>query len=180
MPLQEEKLYTVQDIYSLPEGERAELTDGQIFPMALPDRKHQEITGGLHVAIAIHIRQNGGACKVYESPFAVFLTDDDTTYVEPDVSVICDPRKLDDRGCRGAPDWIIEVVSPSSRSMDYIRKTAKYQTAGVREYWIVDPSAARVTAWDLPNTVCCQYAFTDTVPSILFPGLSIRLADFLL
>ncbi len=114
MAFREGKTYTVRDIYSLPEGERAELIDGQIFYMSPPDRKHQGFTGELHIAIALHIRQNGGACRVYESPFAVFLTEDDKTCTELDVTVICDPRKLDDRGCRGAPDRVIEVVSTAA------------------------------------------------------------------
>ena len=86
-----------------------------------------------------YISDNNGKCEVYSAPFAVFLNKDDKTYVEPDVSVICDPNKLDDKGCSGAPDWIIEVVSPSSQRMDYMTKLFKYRTAGVREYWIINP-----------------------------------------
>ena len=76
---------------------------------------------------------------VYPAPFAVFLNQDDKTYVEPDVTVVCDADRLDDKGCNGAPDWIVEIVSPGSYRMDYLIKLFKYRTAGVKEYWIVNP-----------------------------------------
>ena len=76
------------------------------------------------------------------APFAVFLNADDADYLEPDISVIGDLSKLDENGCHGAPDWIIEIVSPSSEPRDHIKKLLKYGTAGVREYWIVDPGEA--------------------------------------
>ena len=137
--LSQEKLYTIDDIYSLPDGERAELIDGQIYYMAPPSRKHQDILSFLHLAIGNHIANNNGECKVYPAPFAVFLFADDSKYLEPDISVICDKDKLNDHGCNGAPDWVIEIVSPSSRPMDYYTKLSLYRSAGVREYWIVDP-----------------------------------------
>ena len=139
MPLPKEELYTIGDIYSLPEGERAELIDGQIYDMAPPGRIHQELVQQLSRTIGNYIADHKGTCKVYPAPFAVFLNQDDKTYVEPDISVICDNGKLDDRGCNGAPDWVIEIVSPSSKRMDYLRKMNLYLMAGVREYWIVDP-----------------------------------------
>lgn len=107
MPLPKEELYTIGDIYSLPEGERAELIDGQIYDMAPPSRHHQEISMELSTAIQSYIRSKKGNCRVYAAPFAVQLDEDSHTYVEPDISVICDPKKLDERGCKGAPDWII-------------------------------------------------------------------------
>ena len=113
MPLPREQVYTTDDIYALPDGERAELIDGQIYMMGTP------------------------------APFAVFIKKDDKNYVEPDISVICDKNKLSDRGCEGAPDFIIEIVSPSSRRMDYYKKCALYAESGVREYWIVDPEKQR-------------------------------------
>lgn len=106
---------------------------------APPNRGHQRIVGELYTIINNYIKKKNGRCEVDIAPFAVFLNEDDNNYVEPDISVICDEDKLNDRGCSGAPDWIIEVVSPSSRRMDYIIKLFKYRTAGVREYWIVDP-----------------------------------------
>lgn len=148
MPLLKEETYTIDDIYALPEGERAELIDGYIYYMAPPSRKHQEISGELYADIKEYIRSHGGRCKVYAAPFAVYLDERSNTYVEPDISVICDPDKLDDRGCKGAPDWIIEIVSPASKKMDYLLKLLKYRFAGVKEYWIVDPEKNRVIVYN--------------------------------
>lgn len=131
--------YTIKDIYALPDGQRAELIDGNMYMMAPPSTRHQRLISQLHAEIYNYIKAKDGKCEVIPSPFAVFLEDDDKNYVEPDISIICDDSKLDDRGCHGAPDWIIEIVSTSSRSMDYGRKQALYLLNGVREYWIVDP-----------------------------------------
>ena len=173
MALPQENLYTIDDIYALPDGERAELIDGQIYYMAPPSRKHQKITGWLYQEIANHISRNGGSCEVYVSPFAVFLNKDDKNYVEPDVSVICNPDKLDDKGCSGAPDWIIEVVSPSSRRIDYSIKLFKYRAAGVREYWIVDPDKNRIMVWNFENDNTEDYTFADTIDAGINDALSI-------
>ena len=139
MALAQEKLYTVEDIYSLPDGERAELIDGQIYYMAPPNFRHQKLVMELSGTLRDYIRSQGSGCEVIPAPFAVFLNADEKTYVEPDISVICDKNKLNERGCNGAPDLAIEIVSPSSRRMDYSTKNALYSDAGVREYWIVDP-----------------------------------------
>lgn len=135
------QVYTVDDIYALPDGKRAELIDGNLYMMAPPNTKHQLIMNDINIAIYNYIKSKGGKCKVIPAPFAVFLenADGNTNYVEPDISVICDPDKINEKGCNGAPDWIIEIVSPSSRKMDYITKTNLYMNAGVKEYWIVDP-----------------------------------------
>lgn len=94
-----------------------------------------------------YIEKNNWECEVYPSPFAFFFNKDEKIYVEPDISVICDKDKLNDRGCVGAPDFVIEVVSKSSRKMDYTTKNALYSDAGVREYWIVDPEKERTTIY---------------------------------
>lgn len=106
---------------------RAELIDGQMYMMAPPTRKQQQILLSLSRRIADCIDKNGGACEVDIAPFAVFLNADDTNYVEPDISVICSVDKLTEKGCIGAPDWIIEIVSPASRRMDYYTKLFKYR-----------------------------------------------------
>ena len=136
-----EKSYTIDDIYALPDGKRAELIDGKLYNMELPGTKHQLLLSTLCAEIYNYIKSKKGKEEVYIAPFAVFLenADGNTNDVEPDISVICDPDKLNDKGCNGAPDWIIEIVSPSSRKMDYITKTNLYMNAGVKEYWIVDP-----------------------------------------
>ena len=147
--LAQERSYTIDDIYALPDGERAELIDGQIYYMAPPTRKHQDIVGELFGTIREYIKSKNGSCRCYVAPFAVFLNKNDTNYVEPDISVICDISKLNDKGCAGAPDWIIEIASSSNRPMDYYTKLFKYRTAGVREYWIVDPDSKSVQTFTL-------------------------------
>lgn len=171
--LKEEKKYTIDDILALPEEEHAELIDGQIYYQAAPSRKHQEISGELYAAIHEYIKKNGGPCKVYHAPFAVLLNDDDSVYIEPDISVICDRNKLSDRGCEGAPDWIIEIVSPGSRRMDYMIKLFKYRTAGVREYWIVDYAKDMVMAYNFEKNEMETYTMSDKVPVGIYDNLVI-------
>lgn len=129
--VKKEELYTIEDIYALPDGERAELIDGKIYYMAPPTRIHQKISWKLHQAIVNYIDSKNGECEVYAAPFAVFLNNDDINYVEPDISVICDKSKLDEKGCHGASDWIIEIVSSGSRRMDYFVKLFKYRNGAV-------------------------------------------------
>ena len=100
---------------------------------------------------------------MFPAPFAVFLNEDNTNYVEPDLSVICDKDKITDRGCNGAPDWIIEIVSPGNKPMDYFTKLFKYRTSGVREYWIVDPTKERVTIYRFENETMEEYSFGEDV-----------------
>lgn len=176
MPLTQERIYTIDDIYALPDGERAELIDGQIYYMAPPSRNHQKIVGKLFTTIANYIESNNGSCEPYMAPFAVFLNEGDKNYVEPDISVICDPNKLNDKGCVGAPDWIIEIVSPGSRSMDYGTKLFKYRSAGVREYWIVEQEKNRVTVYNFSSDDTAEYSFTDNIPVGIYPGFSINLS----
>ncbi len=179
MPLPKYQEYSTADIYSLPDGQRAELIDGQIYDMAPPTRRHQRIISELHYLIKDYIKKNGGTCDVYPAPFAVRLNDDDRTYVEPDISVICDPKKLDDAGCTGAPDWIIEVVSPSSTRIDYVKKLFKYRTAGVKEYWIVDPDKNRIMVYNFADDNMSEYTFSDTVKSGIYEDLKIDFSDVL-
>ena len=173
MPLPQEKLYTVEDIYNLPESTRAELIDGRIYYMAPPNRRHQDLVGILYRKIADYIDAKGGSCKAYIAPFAVFLNENDKNYVEPDISVICDQNKLNDKGCVGAPDWIIEIVSPGSWRMDYFIKLFKYRTAGVREYWIVDPDKNRITVYDFESEDAGEYSFEDAVQAGIYQDLVI-------
>lgn len=95
----------------------------------------------------MYIRKNNGSYEVFPDPFVVFLNEDDTNHIEPDRSVICNKDKITEKGCNGAPDWVIEIVSSSSRLIDYFTKLFKYRTSGVREYWIVDPMRQRVTVY---------------------------------
>ena len=171
MPLLQREDYTVEDIYALPEGTRAELIDGQIYYMAPPSRRHQNLLFSISRVIADYIDQKGGSCEVDIAPFAVFLNENDKNYVEPDIAVICDTSKLNDRGCNGAPDWIIEIVSPASRKMDYFTKLFKYRTAGVREYWIVDPLKNLILIYNFDTSDSEQYIFADTVKAGIYEDL---------
>ena len=172
--------YTEDDYYNLPENVRAELIDGQFYDMAAPSRIHQKILNTVNNTIFNYIHSKGGSCEVYPAPFAVKLFDDRKTVVEPDISVICDPDKLTDRGCEGAPDWIIEIISPSSRRMDYLTKHILYANAGVREYWIVDPMKEHTTIYqfekdDAPVII----DFDRTIEMGLWDGLYINIGELL-
>ena len=177
MPLLKEKLYTIDDIYNLPDGERAELIDGQIYNMTPPRRKHQRISAILHFEISKYIASKGGSCEAYAAPFAVFLNNDQYTYVEPDISVICDKSKLDEYGCNGAPDWVIEIVSPGSKQMDYFTKFFKYHEAGVREYWIVDPDKNNVRVYMFETEETMDYTFADSVKVGIYEDLYINFSQ---
>ena len=175
-----EKTYTIEDIYALPEGQRAELIDGQMYMMAPPRRIHQEIVSQFTKIIGQYIDAHGGLCKVYPAPFAVFLNEDDKTCVEPDISVICDRDKLDEYGCNGAPDWVIEVISPSDPQRDYDIKLFKYRSAGVREYWIVNPLTRTVTVYDFEHGQGTnQYVFEDNIPVCIYEDFNIRISELL-
>lgn len=174
MPLpQQNKEYTIDDIYALPDGQRAELIDGQMYMMAPPTRRHQQILGALYRKIADYIDKKGGSCEVDIAPFAVFLNADDKNYVEPDISIICNPDKLTDKGCTGAPDWIIEIISPGNSSHDYIRKLNLYADAGVREYWIVNPINRTVLVYHLEESKfeVSSYTFQDKIKVNIYDDL---------
>ena len=148
LPARQER-FTFADYLTLDEDERIEVIDGETFMMAPPSRIHQEISGELFRQLANFLE--GKRCKVYSAPFGVRLFEQDgdapedvDTVVEPDITVVSDRSKLDKRGCKGAPDLIIEVLSPSTQRYDQLVKLKLYQQAGVREYWIVDPESRTV------------------------------------
>ena len=170
MPLAKERVYTVEDIYALPEGQRAELIDGEIYYMSPPTHSHQRLVFSLARRIADYIDSNRGECEVNIAPHAVFLSEDDINYVEPDVFVTCDKKKFQEKGCIGAPDWIIEIVSPVSKFMDYYRKANKYQKAGVREYWIVDYKRNSITVHSFENENSETYTLSDKIPVGIYNG----------
>ena len=180
MPLLKSNTYTSKDYWNLPEGQRAELIDGQLYDMAPPSRIHQKLCTKLASVIDSYIATRKGGCEVYAAPFAVNLDAEDKDWVEPDISVICDKNKLTDRGCSGAPDWIIEIVSPSSRRIDYRQKLVLYEKSGVREYWIVDPERERTTVYHLESDDAPEiYAFDQSIPTELYLDLAITISDFL-
>jgi Uma2 family endonuclease len=136
--------FTFADYQKWPDDLDCEIIDGQIYDMSpAPSREHQRILGELHVQI--HAALKGTTCQVYVAPFSVRLPEGDEqdsfirNVVEPDISVICDPKKLDDKGCRGAPDFIIEILSPHTSLKDQSHKLSLYECHGVREYWTIHP-----------------------------------------
>ena len=172
--------YDTEDIEKLDEWDRAELIDGKIYMLPSPSRKHQYIIAELILEIKLFIRRNKGTCHVYTSPFDVRLFQDEKTIVQPDVFVICNKDILTDKGCTGAPDWVIEIVSESNSSHDYIRKLMQYQKAGVREYWIVDPFQELVSIMNFEDaSKSGQFTFAESVSSGILEGLDIRISDLL-
>lgn len=173
MALAQQKTYTEEDYYNLPEDVRAELIGGQIYYMSAPGRIHQKILMALSKIIANYMDSNGGTCEVYPAPFAVQLFGDRKNIVEPDISVICDPGKLTDRGCTGAPDWIIEIISPGNASHDYVRKLNLYMDAGVREYWIVDPMEKQIHVYlfNKEQFKMSTYTFQDKIKVRIYDDL---------
>ena len=137
-------IFTYADYCRWPDDERWELIEGMAYRMVTPGLVHQAVVGELFLQIANYLR--GKPCRPFIAPFDVRLPrgneadEEVTTVVQPDISVICDPDKLDDRGCRGAPDWVIEVLSPNTAAKDQIQKLAAYEQAGVREVWLVHPT----------------------------------------
>jgi len=155
MPLPEkEKRYTFADYLNWLEKERIELIDGKIYMMVPPSRIHQEILGALFNQFYNSLKDK--PCKVYCAPFGVRFPagnekkdDEIKTVVEPDIVVVCDENKLDDYGCEGAPDLIVEIVSPSTARKDKVEKFNLYEQFGVREYWIVEPESKIVSVFTL-------------------------------
>ena len=156
MALPEEKLYTLADVLVWDEQERVELIDGVPLMMAPPVRIHQLVL--MELAAQLHDFLRGKRCTVYPAPFAVRLFEKDgdnpedvDTMVEPDISIVCDRDKLDKHGCKGAPDMVVEILSPSTQRHDRLVKLGLYQRAGVREYWIVSPEERAVQVFTLSD-----------------------------
>ena len=173
-----EKKHTVEEWLALPEGKYVELIDGVFYDkeydMAPPSMHHQELVGELYFDIRSHIREKGGDCKVFPAPFGVRLHAEDSNIVEPDITVVCDRDKLSEQGCTGAPDWVIEIISPSTASMDYVKKRELYMNAGVREYWIVDPNNRIVMIYKSDAPMKNEsFTFEDTVKVGIYDDFAI-------
>jgi Uma2 family endonuclease len=177
--IQEESCYTYKDYLKTDEGYRAEIVDGSLYVATPPTRYHQGIGRNLLVKLALFLE--GKPYKVYPAPFGVrpFPKKDlsDDTYFEPDITVICDTSKLDARGCTGAPEMIVEILSPSNPQHDMLVKFRKYLQAGVQEYWIVDPDAKTVHVCLLEDNQyrVSVYNETQTVAVSVLPGCVIEL-----
>jgi len=164
--------YTYEDYCTWDDDQRWELIDGVAYAMSAPTWQHQDISGSLLVQIANFLE--GKPCKVFAAPFDVRLNADtfDNTVVQPDVIVICDRAKLSRTGCAGAPDMVIEILSPSTAGHDMIRKYHKYLQAGVREFWIIDPAIKVVRVCLLKDREYEQidYLDADIVPVQILKG----------
>lgn len=167
--------FTYGDYCRWPDDERWELIDGEAYAMAAPGLAHQTVVGEMFRQIANHLV--GKPCRPFVAPFDVRLPrgneadDDVTTVVQPDISVVCDPAKLDERGCRGAPDWVIEVLSPSTAAKDQIQKLTAYERAGVREVWLVHPTDHVVIVYTLSADGCYGKPAIHETTGTLAPGL---------
>ncbi|HEY5586319.1 MAG TPA: Uma2 family endonuclease [Ruminiclostridium sp.] len=179
---QEERQYTYADYLTWPEDERWEILDGVPYMQAAPSRIHQEISGELLRQLANYLL--GKPCKVYHAPFCVRLDvekDDNEikNVVEPDITIICDSSKLDEKGCNGAPDLIVEVMSPSSVKKDRFTKFNEYEMAGVKEYWIVEPEGI-VSVFILQSDDRYgrpeMYTDEDKITVSIFPDLIVDLS----
>lgn len=139
--------YTVKDYYALPDERRVELIDGVIYDMAAPTFNHQRVAGEIYRQIANYIFGNKGQCIPMMSPVDVRLDQDDKTMVQPDVLILCDKSKIKKWGIMGAPEFIVEILSPSTKRKDCIKKLEKYREAGVKEYWMIDPDKRKLIVY---------------------------------
>ena len=169
---------TLEQYEALPENVRAEIYDDQIYYMASPSQIHQSILLELSTLINTYIKSKKGECKVFPAPFDVKLSDRPLTIVQPDIMIVCDKDKLDGKRCNGAPDFIIEIISPGNPADDYIRKLYYYKNFGVREYWIVDPRRKTVTVnYFEGNMLNIQYSFDSTIKVNIYNDLYIDFSN---
>lgn len=172
------KLVTIEQYEALPEEKRAEVFDGIIYDVSSPSEIHQTISTELTTILNTYMKSKKGSCRVFHAPFDVKLNDNPLTIVQPDLMIVCDKNKLDGKRCNGAPDFVIEIVSPGNPADDYIRKLYYYKNAGVREYWIVDPRRKTVTVnyfeGDMLNI---QYTFDATIKASIYEDLFIKFSD---
>ena len=165
----ENRLYTLEDYLRLPDDQRVELIDGVFYDMAAPTTIHQSIAGFLHKKFLDFVMANKGPCFPFISPVDVQLDCDDKTVVQPDVLVVCDRTKYKNGRIFGAPDLVIEVLSPSTRRKDMQLKMYKYAGAGVREYWMVDPDKKLVVQYDLEHLgIPAIYNFQSVIPVLIW------------
>ena len=181
----EKTRYTFADVLSWDEDERIEIIDGEAVMMAPPVRIHQEISGELFRQLANFLE--GKQCRVYPAPFGVRLfardgdgPEDVDTLVEPDISVVCDRSKLDQHGCKGAPEMVIEILSPSTLRHDRLVKLNLYDQAGVLEYWIVDPQNRAVQVFRRDGgaalRICEEYGHTQVAKVSVLDGCFLELS----
>jgi len=175
----DDRRYTYSDYLKWDDDQRWELIDGVPYLMSAPSRWHQKIIGNLFGILYNLLK--GKSCEAYVSPFDVRLNVDtyDNTVVQPDILVVCDTDKLNDAGLKGAPDFVVEVLSPSTSNKDRFLKFDKYRQAGVREYWIIETDAKKVSAHILSNDdyITCIYSETDLIPISVLDNCTIDLTE---
>lgn len=172
------ELITLDQYEALPEDKRVEVFDGVIYDMPSPSQEHQTISMELSTILNTYIKSQKGSCRVFHAPFDVKLSDIPLTIVQPDIMVVCDKDKLDGKRCNGAPDFIIEIVSPGNPADDYIRKLYYYKNYGVREYWIVDPRRKTVTVnYFEKNILNIQYSFDSIIKVNIYEDLLINFSE---
>lgn len=168
--------YTVEDYFAIPDEIRVELIDGVIYDMETPTFDHQKIAGEIYRQIANYIMDNNGKCEAGIAPIDVQLDCDDKTMVQPDVLILCKNEKIVKGRVFGAPDFVLEVISPSTKRKDYFKKLEKYENAGVREYWILDPYKKQLLVFFFEGDIYAQiHDLTKPVPINIYEGtLQIR------
>ncbi|RAI88006.1 Uma2 family endonuclease [Algoriphagus yeomjeoni] len=175
-------VYTYADYLKWDFEEIVELIKGKIFAKAAaPNRRHQEVSGNIFNEIFNFLK--GHSCKVYSAPFDVRFSKNPEysktdSVVQPDISVICDLSKLDDKGCWGAPDLIVEILSPGNSRVEVQNKYDLYEEYGVREYWVVHPTDCTVLIYTLVNgrfEPSRLFTSGDQIKSIVLPGFSLNL-----
>lgn len=163
--------FTVDDYFELPEDVRVELIDGVFYHLVAPSTSHQRVVGEIFFQLRSHIHRNKGKCVAWVGPTNVQLDQDDDTIVLPDVFVVCDKDKRQKMVIFGAPDFVMEVLSPSTQSRDRGIKYTKYKAAGVREYWMVDLNKKTVTVCEFgEEEKTTIYGLEDKVPVGIFEG----------
>jgi len=179
------KIYTYSDYLKFEYDYMVELIRGRIFKMSpAPKNAHQEISGNIYGHIWSFLK--GSPCKVYSAPFDVVLPvrnekkDTATTVIQPDICIICDQSKLNEAGCLGAPDLVIEILSKSTSKKDLNDKYSIYEETGVTEYWIVMPNERLVEVFHLQEGSyqrITTYTETEMISPVIFPDLVIELID---
>ena len=179
MAVEKIKKYTAEEFFAFTEKDenRYELHNGEIVALAAPSKLHQKISGRIFIEIDKFISKKNGKCDVFYAPFDVKL--DDNNVVQPDLMIICDPNKTDDKRCNGAPDFVAEITSSNSYN-DYVRKLHLYESSGVREYWIVDPDRKSISVYNFEKETNMVYTFDQSVPVGIYEGeLTVNLNELL-